>query len=461
MKLLRLTSSDPNAIFDSRFNEEILVNEKSKIALHSLSFEQLNRTIAIDADNDEITANYSNSLQKKIQLQHKVYTADNVEYLLSDIQDNLNSSLTITVPNNQGLEWSVVKSQDNKINIFAKKTSLLKRFTGEVLNNMKYGSGLYSLTTTAGSYDSYASSTNFCCRGSGYIRIRSNNANGVVIVGLSTQDPSTVGTMSLNYINYGIYIDKINNCYKNIINGSISNPIENTLETTAWCEVAITDGIIKGTLYKTSVSVNMLSGSYDNETKYYPYVIILGDNTNAVQISYLPSPFTSSSVITTRDETDYSDFTDPLYLPPIWSGQSSNQNIIFESAELSEFLGFNNPTLPVKVVVAMNYKADNLFLLNSYNDSFIVELFDFKLDSYDSQKQSRKSILSVIPSAEINENLTAGVVYEANNLIWININNYEKLNLRNIRLRVYQRDYSPVNMKGLAVMSLLIKDADE
>ena len=115
------------------------------------------------------------------------------------------------------------------------------------------------------------------------------------------------------------------------------------------------------------------------------------------------------------------------------------------------------------------FRADGLPLL--YNsDNFIVESTNLRLDSYDASKVQynttqlfnttaelsgrRKNILMTIPT---NDNTNGLVEYETNTPIFIDIGNAEKINVKNLNLRVLRKDFSPIKQKpGLAIMTLLI-----
>ena len=106
-----------------------------------------------------------------------------------------------------------------------------------------------------------------------------------------------------------------------------------------------------------------------------------------------------------------------------------------------------------------------------YNsDNFIVESTSLKLDSYDASKVEynttqtftpaaelagrRKNILMTIP---VNDNSNGLVEYETNTPIFIDIGNAEKINVKNLNLRVLRKDFSPIKQGGeLAIMTVLI-----
>ena len=105
------------------------------------------------------------------------------------------------------------------------------------------------------------------------------------------------------------------------------------------------------------------------------------------------------------------------------------------------------------------------------NDSYIVETLSLPLLSYNSSirftnnidnnsqingnrqtRGSRRNILATIPFTE-----QSGLVqYEPNEIVYIDISNNEKINLRNIELRILDANFDPIRIIGLADLTLLI-----
>lgn len=117
------------------------------------------------------------------------------------------------------------------------------------------------------------------------------------------------------------------------------------------------------------------------------------------------------------------------------------------------------------------FSADRLPLLYD-SDNFIVECTSLKLDSYDASKVQynadpntkfvkgaelsgrRKNILMTIP---VNDNTNGLVEFETSTPIFIDIGNAEKINVKNLNLRVLRKDFSPIKQGDeLAIMTLLI-----
>ena len=110
MKLIRLVTEDPTALFDNTFNEDLVVEPNSKLALQSLSIETENNVIIINSSNNEISYQSTTGFTKTIDLDHATYTRANYEDLFTDITNKLNDSVGFTtgteeIRRNFGLEW--------------------------------------------------------------------------------------------------------------------------------------------------------------------------------------------------------------------------------------------------------------------------------------------------------------------------------------------------------------------
>ena len=114
------------------------------------------------------------------------------------------------------------------------------------------------------------------------------------------------------------------------------------------------------------------------------------------------------------------------------------------------------------------------------SDNFIVVSDSIPLDSFDASRPvydfvdtdnilsktlenagRRKNILMTIPE---NNNEDGLVEFETNTPIFIDINNTNTINPRNLNIRVLKKDFSPIETNGSgesAVMTILIKNGDE
>ena len=109
------------------------------------------------------------------------------------------------------------------------------------------------------------------------------------------------------------------------------------------------------------------------------------------------------------------------------------------------------------------------------SDNYLIESLSLPLDSFDASQPyygslvtnnfprkeqamagRRKNILMTVP---INNNTDGLVEYETDNLIFIDINNAEQINVRNMDFRILKKDFTPIEQSGeSAVMTILISD---
>ena len=102
--------------------------------------------------------------------------------------------------------------------------------------------------------------------------------------------------------------------------------------------------------------------------------------------------------------------------------------------------------------------ADNVFQAQIINDAFMLEMINLQLESYDTFQGQRKNILSFIPYDDSN-NLS--VNYDANNLIFLDLNNKESINLTSLKMRLVRADYSSPDLVGITSAILFIKNMKE
>lgn len=500
MKLLRLTSDRDDGQFINEFNDiDITVNPFSKIALHSLTFDVIPREITINNNNNELYITYTDNNTQTIELDSNTYTADNVSFLLQDLRTQLNNSLNAFEPNCLGCEWDVLKNNDNKIQIINNRVNLLYRFQGEVFYNATYTNNDPGyITTSTNNEVSWVGSTQYICKGASLFKIKpylidfSENFS-IILTETNPKTIKSLGGGSIdNYSFFQVYVmvnllpgftdtglylyNKDIGEYTKLLDFNFTNPDLSNNEL----YFSITEGNInayfnywdndyQGTGQEVQINELLHSIPYTDKQQLFPIIQLPSTNTtpnNAYKCSveFTPSPKNSVSNDYIKYEVNKNSnllTLNPTQDSPDWSRNTYQQRIIFQSSIVSQFLGFESPTLPYQLSSMsnpLNYLSTYTFKLNSVNDSFIVELFEYRLASYDGYKKGRFNILSVIPSVEL---LESGIVYEANNLIWIDFLNVEPFNLRNVRMRILQRDHSPVNIRGLAVATLLIKDKDE
>jgi len=152
---------------------------------------------------------------------------------------------------------------------------------------------------------------------------------------------------------------------------------------------------------------------------------------------------------------------------PLRDNVQTIHNVIFDSETLANFLGFRNQQLNVALTeggarnnpaAVVTFTADNSIKLILQTNTYLVELLNVPLNSFHSARQGRANILSPIPITEGNTNDDGRVQYEPNNLLYLNVNNENRLSLRNMRARVIADDFSEILIEGNAELNILIKE---
>jgi hypothetical protein len=494
MKLIRLTTREDTALFDSAFNAQLEIPANAKIALQSVSININRREIVITQENNGITYQIATNIQRNIVIPNGEYSTDNMDYLLRLIRNALNASSyydhnsALTGQNKVfGLEWSVKKNNDLKVEIqydigktgeFAtdwaltdvQKANNTWRSTSAtgVTNNTVNGLLQYDISSGNGYFRARTQVLNFDTSAdqTGYIIGLTNNldiedapidpADWYIAIHVTATDATTriyrayykgvlVTTTSVNAY-FGGSVD--NEQQELTING---NALEAAIYRTDGTRVVLItrgfeqDPIVEGELIKT----------------FYPFMIFRGGSSNA-QLDALrltASPYGDQPTVAA--DLAVTGLSAPPGPPPNPNLNAPNF-LFFESPQLANFLGFFFSRIPISGTTpayTIIYTADIDSPITQEADAYIVEILSLPIDSYDSFSGTvlesggqRRNILSVVPST----NEKGKLVYEPPYPTFINLLNEQPLLLRNIRARVVRNDYTPVPIQGLATLVLLI-----
>ena len=173
------------------------------------------------------------------------------------------------------------------------------------------------------------------------------------------------------------------------------------------------------------------------------------------------------------------------------ANEAANQNIrLIINGDILQFLGFNRNTYPIQKyhnidkpltliqdfgdfsespytnIVSFILQPGDFQLTNS--DSYVVVIDSANVFSYDASKTNytgietinmantgrRYNILAVIPK---NDN-TGILEFEPNELTYIDIDNAQSQILKNLNIRVLDKNLQPITTNGKSIITLLIKD---
>ena len=95
MKIIRATTTDKNAFFDTTFKEDITINPYSHVGLQHIVFEPNPILFKVDSTNNTITYAVKTGNKRVVSLVPTTYTRQNSEELLTNIQVKLNADLNL------------------------------------------------------------------------------------------------------------------------------------------------------------------------------------------------------------------------------------------------------------------------------------------------------------------------------------------------------------------------------
>jgi hypothetical protein len=459
VQLVRLTTNDDEARFDNLFNQAIEVKPKSKIALVNFSCEINTQEITINSSNNKITFQTAGTTPHDIFLTSGKYDKTTTDVLLTDIQTKLNEALSITSPTDHSKQWEV-KLVDSRINIGTKKQYLanIPATDSQIIKKNLAGTTTYKRSGgTTGTNDSFFSLNNAFCKGAGIARITITSLGNVIndpqfIFGLTTTSINSSTTVVLDSsIYYGV---KMENGVYNILDGS------GVLNPTVYIP-AVNDVI---TLEKSGPTLTIKRYNGANEDTLGAMNISSTLNLYPVGVC-ITSPSAATSKIILSDFT-YS--ADPYYSSVSVGTDIENlgaypspssggiYGLTFGDIELAQYLGFNNFTYnsPNQISV-YTFIADKQFKPSDLSESYIVELTNINLNSYNGATNQRQNILATIVNTRIENDR---VSYIAPYPLYIDIDNSSPLLLKNIRARVLKEDGAPISILGFSQMTILISD---
>ena len=495
MKLIRLTSETNDGRFDNEFNDEITIKPNSKIALQSISVESDITALVIDGDNDQVEFEVSPGNTRTISLDHATYDEFNNHDFLNDLQLKLNQGLqysdgqsTDKFRNELGFQMKVSVSDKGKVNVGMSNTlynynasSLGGEFNENSAGNSIQASGIKiaSLTDTGvGRADSKhgLNAINPFTTGCGVFRVKiytwvddtsgATSATSGFEFGLCDSNPSTwdlpdgmpdnVKTYAIRGFQPGTnYYQKSTNAGNFVDSNQAPNPTTSTAGD--WLEISIQGANIVGTIFQATQAngITLFTQPYEVingvPKPLFGYILFHGSKANIELYStaYTPDPFISPRLTAEVNEELFPLQTGANPLDP--RANISTKKIDFKSSEIASFLGFNDIS---NSLVGQNvlFIASILFIALIENDALLILLENLPLESYDGFKKGRKSILASVP----NPNAGSRIVYEPNNLNYIELNNANEVSLRNIRAKILYQDYTPLKTRGLSVLNVLL-----
>ena len=233
----------------------------------------------------------------------------------------------------------------------------------------------------------------------------------------------------------------------------------------------------------------------ENATNDYEEDDLQGWPVTGLDFSGMPANAYTNSVlsITTGGNIFEGTGQDAFALPTPVSWQQTKVSELTMHSDIWKFLGFSDVPTGVNVKKKFNigigsatsevekqcwsWFIGNVEVLPSNSDNYLVESMSLPLDSFDASQISyplvseaylnpasdkrgrRKNILMTIP---VNDNSNNIVEYEASTPVFIDINNAEEINAKNLNFRILNKNFDSIEQSGeTAIMTILIKKQNE
>lgn len=501
MRLLRISTEDPNAIFSTEFNTNITIEPNTQIALQSFIAK-----IANDEENladNTILWNYgiNTPTPNAVTIRNGVFGSDNYVELLDFIQLAMNDSFGN--PNGdypfqqEGDEWKLGRQMN--VAVVNGKIAIQNKIAyndNDVDSNFRnqgdvsvIPNGVISVIADPFTSESYLHN----CRsyyplasGTGYFRIQINTLQH----DLGNTDPNLlkegfmIGLTKRNLTNknanqvlpedvyFGIGVGYDQDASKFVIyymDESV-RPVNSNIEpesssgaynpNNSFVQLRIEGNQIHFEYSNEFLSVETLTSSnFDRALgeDYYPFIVLHGseDYVELVNPEMTFDPYVYPKIENSVDVDDN--------FMPRWNGDTTTQmelSLIFAS-QLGKWLGYNVDnyfvnTKTIKRGSNFNFTAENIFKSGRTLLNMVLELVNMNVKSYDSESKQRRNILSTLLSADDER-----VIDTIPSLVFIDLDNKDRINLRNITMRLLDQDLNPVNLDGKATVTLLLKNIDE
>ena len=477
MRLVRLTTENNNCYFESIFNSDLTIKPFSKVALASFTTQLDNLNMVIDSQNNEISYSVDGSSNiKTLTLPNGTYTSSNIQDFWIATTKIFNESMAYTT-NQINRQW-FCGTEGGRVTF--------KCLTGtRVAPQSTTSSGLYVaknlVPSGAGQGKMRKADASGAIGNNAYLYIKSPNNKGAsslratffredsptesgFVLGYTASNP-IAGATEINpagYL-YGIRYTQFTTPavpYKYIVNGVENVKAGVFPEEGDTLSIDTFNGYIYLRVFRSTTNVveTLYTGFYNHQTDLFPLLLFVGVGTiiNAIQFTSDPyynivNTFGGEPVLSTNNN----------YVTIPINAVITQCFIQFNSPDLATILGYNKSRYPDSGFSALaqpDFIADKSFSLRDYSESYIIELLNIKLNSMDALSHGERSILYVIPQlSQIKEH----VVFEAPQLIFLNINNTYELNLRECKARVLKDDLTQFRCYGLSTIVMIIKDKDE
>ena len=523
MPLIRLTTTNPNGIFNNYIDGGLLLQPNSQIALGSASFQVRREALTINESNFQVGFQITGTDTHIARLSFGHYNSDDFQVFFDDFEAKLNreigqlkSNLEIKTASEIGKQFQMslvdesIKITCDKAKAAPRGADLLANAPPKTLNgvanttcvavtnlNAAALSSASKTTLGADSYKATTSQTHPIAKGCGIHRVRCNTLANVggsadgFSIGLHETNPksyTSVRDMTINDVAHGIKAvtsydaaGEQTGHYRYVIDGLsfltsvLISPAKKTGSTLTKdiLSLEVAAGKIRGVVYQAQDGQNpplvnvLFTDDYDNNTDLFASYTLHGAGNTA-------APGATSAYSCLIDQIR---FTPDPYKQPIdplvtsdtellgGSGttdqynQPTNHQITF-SGGVSKWLGFSSPRLPVtKGTFQVEFTAGSIFKPELFKSSFLLQTLSFPIESFDADSGEGGRV-NVLSAIPFDAESEA-VQYSPKNLVYLDLNNAKVMLLGELRFRLLRKDYSTCNLVGMSTLVVDLRAAKE
>jgi len=519
-KLIRVHTTNKDGTFDAIFKDNIVLQPNSEIALQSCAVARSVQQLNISGVNNTFTFQIQKlnstghpdpgaSALKTISGNIGLYNRTTILGFLRDLQDKMNSSLNYLNTKEFGTQCNISINNSNKLQIDMPHT-INDRISDAVQSpnaiyknmitagNLLKNSGLGSADLT-NSFVHYAKPWT---KGCGVLRVKVRNLTEVVgvpansngfIMGLVEENnysKLTAGTFTVDDLDYAIKVKgtkavdpaqfdhtQIRNPNQTSIGGYDVTGFINSARPTKLnddaqnaqndiYDIVLTEGNIKliknQELTGNKVITSLHSQPYDRSKVYYGVVIILGatGDCSLVRVEANNDPFGQNHINFVESVHGKKDDMDSTISAPRKRDAPTIYDFTFPDFTVANYFGYKVAQQnPQEITFDDGQFISDKTLQNIIStDTFIIELENIPLESYDSISGGQKNILAVIP---VNERVVDGetgiIDFEPNEKYYISLKNISALTLRNVKARFTTENFDPIVTEGISTITLVVR----
>ena len=501
MRLIRLVSENQNGIFENTFNTDIEVKSTEKIALQSCSFSERTNVVEIDETNGEVVFTYQAGRSLTVDLENAVYDDTNKEDLLEDITNKLCNAVPFQGGRELGMEYECAENNSKNINIGFQRsdyTTVGNRLAAnppqvELVNaeqaevpstSIHKADGQPASTDDSSKYVSLVNFGQGCKVYRTQLSYYQDNGGGATLnnglrFGVSPESPDVwknKATMSTDELGYYIQFERDTRTYKYQApgigltdSGVMPEAVNGVPTNNDILEIVLAQNQVIMNVYRSSdAGASLLTTrTITQGTKLYPYITFQGPKPGsadggieAFQPAHHRDCFVSGfdPILTGPHGDDEFPTQNPPPAIQLFRAPTRYEASLVMSEALSSFLGYNNSQQPpqgadpVRGRDRVFFEAQQNFTASLSHASYIIELRNIQIDSYNAVSGERENILAIVP--QNSDNNQQIVEYQPSVLYPIDVR--QDALLRHIQARIKRIDGSTPLLDGLSVITLLL-----